>query len=87
MSDVTKETTYENQLIEIGRLMGEFRERFHVETKDANNFMTISRLESMWLDLQINAQNIFSDMVRDLMSDVDEGELIRKKKHSMQTKE
>ena len=42
--------------------------------------MNISDIEMIWSNLQNKTNNIYSEMVRKLMSEVDESELIRKKK-------
>ena len=49
--------------------------------------MTISELELMWGELQNRTNNIYSDMIRKLMSEVDESDLIRKKKDITNSKE
>ena len=86
MTEECNQAYYEIQLAEIGRLLNEFRERFQAGTTDAENFISISQIESMWLELQSNTQNIYSDIVRDLMSRVDERELVRKKKENTHLK-
>lgn len=40
----------------------------------------MSEIERMWLELQLSTNNIYSDMVQELMGSVEERELIRKKK-------
>jgi len=42
--------------------------------------MNISDIELLWSDLQNKTNNIYSDMIRKLMSEVDESALISKKK-------
>ena len=80
MTEEHKEAYYEIQIAEIGRMLNDFRERFQAGTADSENFISISQIEAMWLELQSNTQNIYSDIVKDLMSHVDERELVRKKK-------
>ena len=77
----------EARMIEIERLMGEFNEKFHAGTSNAENFITMSEIEHMWSELRNKTDNIYSDMICELLSSVDEGDLIRKKKESMQKKE
>ena len=67
------------QLLELERLIDAFREEFKAKTSNADNFITIHEIERMWGELQNNTLNIYSDMIRDLMSSVDESDLIRKK--------
>jgi hypothetical protein len=68
------------KLAEIERLINEFKEKFEAGTSDAENFMTMFEIEQLWLELQNGTNNVYSDMVRELMSTVDERGLIRKKK-------
>jgi hypothetical protein len=65
---------------ELERLVDIFEEEFKSKTTDAYDFITIHEIERMWGDLQQNTLNIYSDMVRDLLSTIDERDLIRKKK-------
>ena len=67
------------RLAEIERLIDVFEEDFKSKTSDADDFITIHEIERMWGDLQQNTLNIYSDMVRELLSKVDERDLIRKK--------
>jgi hypothetical protein len=75
------------EIAEIERLIQEFKERFAAGTSDAENFMNISEIEILWGSLQNRTNNIYSDMVRKLMSEVNESDLIRKKKENTETKE
>ena len=68
------------EIAEIEHLVRNFKEKFVAETANADEFLTISELELMWGELQNRTNNIYSDMIRKLMSEVDEGDLIRKKK-------
>jgi len=79
-----KEVTslHDTQLAEIERLINEFKEKFKTRTSDESNFITINEIERMWGELQNNTHNIYSDMIRELMSGVNEKDLIRKKKGS-----
>ena len=73
-------------IIEIERLIDEFKEKFKAGTSDADNFISITDIELLWSELQNKTNNIYSDMIRKLMSEVDERDLIRKKKESMNPK-
>ena len=75
------------EMAEIERLIREFKEKFAVKTENADNFLTISQLEMMWGELQDRTNIIYSDMIRKLMSEVDESDLIRKKKDTTSSKE
>ena len=67
---------------EIERLMQVFKDKFKEGTSSADDFMTISEIEKLWGELQDKTNNIYSDMVRELMSNVDESDLIRRKKEN-----
>jgi translation initiation factor 1 (eIF-1/SUI1) len=75
------------EIAEIERLIRDFKEKFAAGTASADDFMTISELELLWGELQNRTNNIYSDMIRKLMSDVDESDLIRKKKGITNSKE
>jgi hypothetical protein len=68
------------EIAEIERIIQEFKEKFSAGTANADDFLTISEIELMWGELQNRTNNIYSDMIRKLMSEVDESDLIRKKK-------
>jgi len=74
------------ELARIEQLIKEFKEKFVAGTSDADNFMTISQIELLWSELQNRTHNIYSDMIRKMMSEVDEGDLIRKKKCNIDSK-
>lgn len=75
------------EIAEIERLICEFKEKFAAGTESTDDFLTISQIEMMWSELQNRTNNIYSDMIRKLMSDVDESDLIRKKKDTTNLKE
>jgi hypothetical protein len=64
---------------EIERLIDGFEAGFKIRTSDADDFITIHEVEQMWGELEQGTLSIYSDMVRDLLSKVDERNLIRKK--------
>jgi len=65
---------------ELARLIEDFKEKIQNGTSDANNFLTISEIEQLWSELRGNTSKIYSDMLSELLSSVDESDLIRKKK-------
>ena len=75
------------EIAEIERLIKEFKEKFAAGTANADDFMTITQLELMWGELQHRTNNIYSDMIRRMMSDVNESDLIRKKKDNTNSEE
>ena len=65
---------------ELLRIVDEFRQRIAAGTSDPKRFMTISEIERLWSSLRGNTSLLYSDMLSDMLSDIDESELIRKKK-------
>ena len=82
-----KEVDIKTRVLEIERLINEFKDRFEAGTSDSENFITMNEIERLWGELRGNTDNIYSDIVQDLMGSVDESELIRKKKENIETKE
>ena len=68
------------EITEIEHIIGMFKEKFASGTTSADDFMTITELELMWGELQHKTNNIYADMIRKLMCEIDESDLIRKKK-------
>jgi len=85
MSEPNQENANE-EIARIERLIQDFKEKFAAGTSDADSFMTISQIELLWSELQNSTNNIYSDMVQRMMSEVDESDLIRKKKDNISTK-
>jgi len=77
----------EARLNEIERLVNEFQEKFQAGTSQAESFITMTEIERMWSELRNKTDNIYSDMLCEMLSSVDEGELIREKKQNTEGKE
>ena len=75
----TEQRCVELEIAEIERIIQEFKEKFKMRTSGVDNFLSITELELLWGELQSKTNNIYSDMIRKLMSEVDEHDLIRKK--------
>jgi hypothetical protein len=84
--DESSQDSFNMEIAEIERLIKAFKEKFVAGTASADDFMTISELELMWGELQNRTNNIYSDMLRKLMSEVDKSDLIRKKKRDYKLK-
>ena len=69
----------EHRITEIQRLIDKFQSEFKEGTSDPDHFMSMSDIERLWGELKNNTEKIYSDMVMDLMAEVDEQELISKK--------
>jgi len=77
----------EDRMNEIERLVNEFQEKFHAGTSQTQNFITMTEVERMWSELRNKTDSIYSDMLCELLSSVDEGGLIREKKQNTGGKE
>jgi hypothetical protein len=75
------------RLAEIERLLADFKAKFEAGTSDSENFISMNEIERMWGELRAKTDNIYSDMLREMMSSIDERDLIRKKKESTEQKE
>ena len=75
--DETNQEVIGLEIAEIEHLIRDFKEKFVAGTANSEDFMTISQLEMIWGELQDRTNNIYSDMIRKMMSEVDEGDLIR----------
>ena len=75
-----KENLDEATILEITRLIKEFQGRFKERTSQTERFLTINELENLWSELRNNTEVLYSDMIRQLMSTIDEREMVRKKK-------
>jgi len=71
---------------ELLKIVDEFRAKIKAGTKDPDNFLTITDIESLWSELRGNTSILYSDLLSDLLSEVDETELIRKKKLNIEKK-
>lgn len=72
---------------ELVRLIEDFKEKIRTGTSDADHFLTISEIEQLWSQLRGNTSELYSDMLQELLSKVDESDLIRKKKQNTNKKE
>jgi len=71
---------------ELLRIVDEFRQRIIAGTSNPDNFLTISDIESLWSKLRGDTSHIYSDMLSELLSNIDETEVIRKKKQNIEKK-
>ena len=80
-----RENADEATVLEITRLIKEFQEVFKVKTSQTEKFLTINELEILWSELRNNTEVLYSYMIRQLMSTIDERDMVRKKKENTQT--
>ena len=83
MDDEKGVREYSDELL---RIVDLFRQRIIDGTSDAENFLTISEIERLWSELRGDTSLLYSDMLSELLSDVNETELIRKKKRNTKKK-
>ena len=76
------EFTNDPTILELARIIKEFKSEFKAKTSDTEKFITINELENRWTDLRNCTDVLYSDMVRQLISEVDEREMVRKKKQN-----
>ena len=67
---------------ELTRLVKEFEEKIKNGTEDPNRFLTLSEIETLWGKLIGDTNILYSDMLRNLIQDINEKELIRSKKEN-----
>ena len=77
-----RESGEEATILEMTRLIKEFQERFKERTSQTEKFLTINELEILWSELKNNTEVLYSDMIRQLMSSIDERDMVRKKKEN-----
>ena len=77
----------EARIRELERIVKEFQEKFQSRTTETEEFITMTEIECMWSELRNKTDNIYSEMVCELLSTIDEGELIREKKRNTVGKE
>jgi len=73
-------------ILEVTRLIKEFKSTFKAKTSDTEKFLTINELENQWTRLKNNTEVLYSDMIRELIAEVDERDMVSKKKVSTQPK-
>lgn len=74
-------------LTKLKSLVEEFEANFKNRTKNQDDFLTLKELETLWGKLRGDTNVLYSDMLQGLLEDIDEKDIIRKKKESTQPKE
>lgn len=65
---------------EISRKIDEFESKIQKGTEDPEHFMTLADIEKEWAELRNSTDKMYSDMVSACLSNINEKELIRRKK-------
>ena len=79
-------TSEDPTLLEIARLIKEFKDNFAKRTSDSEKFLTITELEGHWMELRNSTDVLYSDMVLQLMKTINERDMVSKKKENMHQK-
>lgn len=77
----------QSKVLELERVIKEFKEQFEAGTSDSDHFISLNEIESLWGNLNRQTEYLYSDMIRELMSMVDERDIVRKKKENIKEKE
>ena len=83
MSEQEKRS-YSDELL---KLLDDFRQKIIDGTTSADEFLSITDIENMWTKLRGDTSLLYSDALSEILSDVNEAELIRKKKPNTEPKE
>ena len=78
-----QDTTIENRAInKMAVLLEKYGAAFRDKTSKTDGFPQIDEIEQGWEELRKQSSEVIGDMVNELMNDVNERELIAKKKRS-----
>ena len=74
------------EIAEITRLIDEYRAKISNGTSSSDNFMTITDMEEALGTLRSGTNNIYTDLQSKLISQIDQKELVKKKKRTTDSK-
>ena len=80
-------TSLELEIAEIERLIEEYRAKIINGTSSTDDFMSITDMERALGTLRDGTNNIYTDVQSKLVNQVDQSELVRKKKRTTVSKE
>ncbi len=83
----TEEELFEHRIEDLEHRIRLFRERIKKGMSDPNAFMTLSEIEREWCELSNSTEVLYSDIIKDLASSVDEKALVKQKKTNSEIKE
>lgn len=72
---------------ELTRIVKEFEEKIQNGTEDPERFLTICEIEELWGRLIGDTTILYSDMLQTIIRNIDEKELIRRKKGNSEPEE
>ncbi len=70
----------EDIMSDLNHINSRFRQQIREGTSDPDNFMKLHEIERLWKELRISTEKIYSEQVTSLLNEIDESELISKKK-------
>ena len=79
-------TSLEIEIAEITRLIDEYQAKITAGTSSADDFMSITDMEEALGALRSSTNNIFTEIQSKLVSQIDQNELLRKKKRTTSLK-
>ncbi len=68
--------------IHILELLKEFNDNWNKKTKNSSSFITLSEIEDLLEILKVKTNKLYMDMIDEYIKNIDEKELIRKKKQN-----
>ena len=72
---------------ELTRIVKEFEEKIQNGTEDPERFLTLTEIEEIWRKLIRETNVLYSDMLQNLIQNIDEKEIVRSKKENTRPKE
>lgn len=72
---------------ELTRIVKEFEAKIQSGTEDPNRFLTLSEIEELWGKLIGDTNILYSDMLQNLIQNIDEKEIVKSKKANTRPKE
>ena len=72
---------------ELTRIVREFEEKIQNGTEDPDRFLTIYEIEELWSKLIGDTNVLYSDMLQSIIRNINEKELIHRKKGSSKPEE
>lgn len=72
---------------ELTRIVKEFEENIKNGTRNPDDFLTITEIEELWSKLIGSTNVLYSDMLKALIQNIDEKELVKSKKDNSKPRE
>ncbi len=72
---------------ELTRIVKEFEAKIQSGTEDPDRFLTLSEIEELWGKLIGDTNILYSDMLQNLIHNIDEKEIVKSKKANTRPEE